>query len=585
MLPQTHMVPAPMPDIRTMADGGAVRGAMDIPDGGLASFLSSNIDEMDDSRLAFGPQAGINSMRETAERMAQMGRGGDNYIVHASEREMIVPREVVENNPELRAAIMQGIAAEGADPNAYIVGSDANSINPMTGQREFFLKRIARGVKRVVKGVVNVVKKVAPIVLPIVGSMVLGPVVGTALGSAAATAIRGGSAKDILKSAALGGISGGVFAGVSGAIQGVQSGIGALQGAKAAIGAAVSPSNVFGNLGSRIAERGIFSAYQGPDFSALAQARGVSGDAPLMDRVLGRAPTAPAAGAEGAVAGPGAAQPTLFERAQNALGLGGRSAASPTAQVEAFQALKAANPGVPDSVIQQALASSQPSLLQRFGPTLAGGLALGAATGAFNAPEQEFASIPGFDVSDTGERRFEERPEDYLVFPSSPAIQPVLPSDVLVAPPTIPTQVDYSQILGTPTGGAPPIQSNFNMPQFQQPAPLPPMETLMAQGSLPQASDQSFGVDRFGNPIQSVYGMQPLQFAARGGEMQNFPRRMGAISGPGTGTSDDVPAMLSDGEFVMTARAVRGAGNGDRREGVKRMYDMMRKFEGGGAAA
>jgi hypothetical protein len=38
--------------------------------------------------------------------------------------------------------------------------------------------------------------------------------------------------------------------------------------------------------------------------------------------------------------------------------------------------------------------------------------------------------------------------------------------------------------------------------------------------------------------------------------------------------------MLSDGEFVMTAQAVRGAGNGDRRQGVKRMYDVMRSFEG-----
>ena len=69
------------------------------------------------------------------------------------------------------------------------------------------------------------------------------------------------------------------------------------------------------------------------------------------------------------------------------------------------------------------------------------------------------------------------------------------------------------------------------------------------------------------------------QRAAQGGEM--FPRRTGQISGPGTGTSDDIPAMLSDGEFVMTADAVRGAGNGSRQQGVSRMYDMMRKFEGG----
>ena len=34
----------------------------------------------------------------------------------------------------------------------------------------------------------------------------------------------------------------------------------------------------------------------------------------------------------------------------------------------------------------------------------------------------------------------------------------------------------------------------------------------------------------------------------------------GVVNGPGTGTSDSIPAMLSDGEFVMTARAVDGAG-------------------------
>jgi hypothetical protein len=58
-----------------------------------------------------------------------------------------------------------------------------------------------------------------------------------------------------------------------------------------------------------------------------------------------------------------------------------------------------------------------------------------------------------------------------------------------------------------------------------------------------------------------------------------FPRRTGGISGPGTGTSDDIPAMLSDGEFVMTAKAVRGAGDGNRENGIKNMYDMMRTFE------
>ena len=36
---------------------------------------------------------------------------------------------------------------------------------------------------------------------------------------------------------------------------------------------------------------------------------------------------------------------------------------------------------------------------------------------------------------------------------------------------------------------------------------------------------------------------------------------------------------LSDGEFVLTAKAVRGAGGGDRDLGAARMYDMMSELE------
>lgn len=77
--------------------------------------------------------------------------------------------------------------------------------------------------------------------------------------------------------------------------------------------------------------------------------------------------------------------------------------------------------------------------------------------------------------------------------------------------------------------------------------------------------------------------------------MRPQPYAMGGyVEGPGTGTSDSIPAKiyqdgepvqeaaLSDGEFVMTERAVRGAGNGDPKSGAARMYEMMRKFEQGG---
>ena len=58
-----------------------------------------------------------------------------------------------------------------------------------------------------------------------------------------------------------------------------------------------------------------------------------------------------------------------------------------------------------------------------------------------------------------------------------------------------------------------------------------------------------------------------------------YPRRTGQISGPGTEKSDSIPAMLSDGEFVMTAKAVRGLGKGSRLEGAKRMYALMHQLE------
>ena len=65
----------------------------------------------------------------------------------------------------------------------------------------------------------------------------------------------------------------------------------------------------------------------------------------------------------------------------------------------------------------------------------------------------------------------------------------------------------------------------------------------------------------------------------------------GLIEGPGTGTSDDIKAgiyqngkkvqeaRLSDEEFVMTKKAVTGAGNGDPKKGADVMYSLMDKFE------
>jgi hypothetical protein len=67
---------------------------------------------------------------------------------------------------------------------------------------------------------------------------------------------------------------------------------------------------------------------------------------------------------------------------------------------------------------------------------------------------------------------------------------------------------------------------------------------------------------------------------ADGGEAY-FPRRNGGIDpNEGSGRADDVPAMLMAGEFVMTRDAVKGAGGGDLRQGINKMYNLMDQFEG-----
>ncbi|MAL11531.1 MAG: hypothetical protein CMF74_17950 [Maricaulis sp.] len=43
--------------------------------------------------------------------------------------------------------------------------------------------------------------------------------------------------------------------------------------------------------------------------------------------------------------------------------------------------------------------------------------------------------------------------------------------------------------------------------------------------------------------------------------------------------ADDIPAMLSNNEFVFTADAVRAAGGGSVDKGAQRMYETMKQLE------
>ena len=62
-----------------------------------------------------------------------------------------------------------------------------------------------------------------------------------------------------------------------------------------------------------------------------------------------------------------------------------------------------------------------------------------------------------------------------------------------------------------------------------------------------------------------------------GGELNAIPG--GAVSGPGTETSDSIPAQLSNNEFVVTADAVRAAGGGDIDLGAQKFYGIMNALD------
>ena len=93
-----------------------------------------------------------------------------------------------------------------------------------------------------------------------------------------------------------------------------------------------------------------------------------------------------------------------------------------------------------------------------------------------------------------------------------------------------------------------------------------------AMGSPEENAKQASGI--MGIPLnQNPAGITELDLRETGG----FIPPVGVKE-----KADDIPAMLSNNEFVFTADAVRGMGDGDVNKGAQRMYDMMKKLENGG---
>ena len=149
---------------------------------------------------------GLESFQAEVSKIADLGRYEDAYIAHVAEGETVVPMEVLDSNPRLKAMLFNQMLDMGINPERYIVGNEFNSINPVTGQPEFFLKKIFKGAKKALKSI-------APYAGTIAGIMGAGPVYSALIG-AGVPLLTGGDAGQVI-AGGLGGYGAGKAFGTS----------------------------------------------------------------------------------------------------------------------------------------------------------------------------------------------------------------------------------------------------------------------------------------------------------------------------------------------------------------------------------
>ena len=130
---------------------------------------------MDYSMQQYEPR-GLESFQAEVSKIADLGRYEDAYIAHVAEGETVVPMEVLDSNPRLKAMLFNQMLDMGINPERYIVGNEFNSINPVTGQPEFFLKKIFKGAKKALKSI-------APYAGTIAGIFGAGPMASALIGA------------------------------------------------------------------------------------------------------------------------------------------------------------------------------------------------------------------------------------------------------------------------------------------------------------------------------------------------------------------------------------------------------------------
>ena len=588
---------------------------------GLQSFAEASPD------YEFAP-VGLGSMHEQAKKLAEYGRNGDIYVVHAAEGETVIPLEVLNANPKIKELLFGQMRGMGLDPQEFVVGSELNSINPDTGLPEFFFKSVFRGVKKAVKSVAKIAKKAAPIAIPMAAAYFGIPLLGASFGAGTfgASFIGGGlgslaggaSLKDSFKAGLMSGGIASLSAGAMGAFSKApgSSFAGSLKssftgrtpvyalvnGQVQQVGTkyAASPfADVPGNLMEEMNLNYLASdadiASRAASDAQFGNIRGTGPNQNIMNTITGEG--APFGDTATTIYNPdGSFKPGYDELGKSLTPLEGAyipdvlktpeytpkfdQLSGVEGSGEKFVSFKNYPPAMPASN-----PISKPSVLEEYfgttGKSIDEGLTKTSDLLFGVDPSQAEIYKRATKLKNTGLYTGEQARAEALK-----ELSPKLFGST-TARKVVPTAVAGLGVTAA-LGGfkTPKVEevTRADLPGFEGPTGY---DLFQADPSAFKIADINPYRYDTGNPlVASAYAadggyIEKPQNMNRGGTPQ-FPRREMLIEGPGTETSDDIPAMLSDGEFVMNAQAVRGAdpsGNGNRQAGAKNLYDMMRNFE------
>ena len=469
--------------------------------------------------------------------LASLGRFGDTQTAHVTKGEMIIPNYVL-NDTGLRTELNKVMERMGADPARYTVGGKKVSLNPQTGRPEF----LSLG------GIIGGIAGAA--LAPFTGGLSLAAAAG--LGAAAGTLIDTG---DPMEAAMMGigayGIAGvGVGAGLWGA---GTTGYGAGLTAYWTAPGSTALGGMFAAAPEAVAAGAQAMQYTGPAFIGTT-GETISTGALMTPEIaaaegIGSSWLAPAS-TQQLMAGNVASFGGDIAGTSFLGGTGGETGAAlskaATTPVVTPKAPAAPGTGSGGTSFFDKAANwwDKSSMLEKAGALSAGSALLGM-TGALDAepvPRPEGYNLQTDPSAQYGGKSYET----------------LGPSDLFGNIDQMGSGVPGSP--GTPIGGVgTPTVSSSGYSYGAAPS----------YGSTPNLS-----------AARNVYNAATSPWAGRVPSYAALNAATGGhVRGPGTATSDSIPAYLSDGEFVMTTRAVRGAGNGSLRDGAKRLYAMMDELE------